>query len=149
MFNPDPSKETIEICFYHKQNNENYPLGLILDSKLDFSEYIEIYFIRHNKKKNQSLLKYLFLIVPVFLKNLKSHSIVIFYVLNNTFFYTQLNFFFVPQKILITFFFFSFSCSVKFWYLSLTFFHRLYFSSSERFWHTSSASFQSFPLCFW
>ena len=138
MFSPDPSKETIEICFYHKQNNENYPLGLILDSKLDFSEYIEIYFIRHNKKKNKSFLKYLikkfnivFLIVLVFLKNLQSHLIVIFYVLNNTFFYTQLIFFRSSEDSYYVFFF-SFSCSVKFWYLSLTFCHRLYFSSSER-----------------
>ena len=115
MFSPDPSKETIEICFYHKQNNENYPLGLILDSKLDFSEYIEIYFIRHNKKKNKSFLKYLikkfnivFLIVLVFLKNLQSHLIVIFYVLNNTFFYTQLIFFSFLRRFLLRFFLFFF-----------------------------------------
>ena len=58
LFNPDPSKQAIEICFSHKRDNENYPslvfndtkvqvansqkhLGLILDSKLDFNEYID------------------------------------------------------------------------------------------------------------
>ena len=57
LFNPDPSKQAIEICFCHKCGNENYPslvfndtkvqlatsqkhLGLILDSKLDFNEHI-------------------------------------------------------------------------------------------------------------
>ena len=57
LFNPDPSKQAIEICFSHKCDNENYPslvfndtkvqlahnqkhLGLILDSKLDFNEDI-------------------------------------------------------------------------------------------------------------
>ena len=58
LFNPDPSKQVIEICFSHKRDNENYPslafndtkvqlansqkhLGLFLDSKLDFNEHIE------------------------------------------------------------------------------------------------------------
>ena len=58
LFNPDPSKQAIEICFSHKRENENYPslvfndtkvqlansqkhLGLILDSKLDFNKYID------------------------------------------------------------------------------------------------------------
>ena len=58
LFNPDPSKQAIEICFSHKRDNENYPslvfndtkvqlansqkhLGLILDSKLDFNEHID------------------------------------------------------------------------------------------------------------
>ena len=57
LFNPDPSKQAIEICFSHKRDNENYPslvfnntkvqiansqkhLGLILDSKLKFNEHI-------------------------------------------------------------------------------------------------------------
>ena len=57
LFNPDPSKQAIEICFSHKCDNENYPslvfndtkvqlahnqkhLGLILDFKLDFNEDI-------------------------------------------------------------------------------------------------------------
>ena len=58
LFNPDPSKQAIEICSSHKRDNENYPsqvfndtkvqlansqkhLGLILDSKLDFNEHID------------------------------------------------------------------------------------------------------------
>ena len=58
LFNPDPSKQAIEICFSHKRDNEHYPtlvfndtkvqlansqkhLGLILDSKLDFNEHID------------------------------------------------------------------------------------------------------------
>ena len=58
LFNHDPRKQTIEICFSHKRDNENYPslafndtkvqlpnsqkhLGLILDSKLDFNEHID------------------------------------------------------------------------------------------------------------
>ena len=57
LFNPDPSKQAIKICFSHKRDNENYPslafndikvqlatrqkhLRLILDSKLDFNEHI-------------------------------------------------------------------------------------------------------------
>ena len=58
LFNPDPSKQAIEICFSHKRDNVSYPslvfndnkvqlansqkhLGLILDSKLDFDEHID------------------------------------------------------------------------------------------------------------
>ena len=58
LFNPDPSKQAIDICFSHKRDSENYPslvindtnvqlansekyLGLILDSKLDFNEHID------------------------------------------------------------------------------------------------------------
>ena len=58
LFNPDPSKQAIEICFSHKRENKNYPslmfndtklqlatsqkhLGLILDSRLDFNEHID------------------------------------------------------------------------------------------------------------
>ena len=78
FFNPDPSKQAIEICFSHKRDNENYPslmfndakvqidnsqkrLGLILDSKLDFNEHID------NKIKKCSkiigIMKRLFLIL--------------------------------------------------------------------------------------
>ena len=56
LFNPDPSKQAIDICFSHKSDSENYPslvindtnvqlansekyLGLILDFKLDFNEH--------------------------------------------------------------------------------------------------------------
>ena len=58
LFNPDPSKQVLEICFSHKRDTRNYPslvfndtkvqiansqkhLGLILDSKLGFSEHID------------------------------------------------------------------------------------------------------------
>ena len=58
LFNPDPSKHAIELCFSHKRDNVSYPslvfndnkvqlansqkhLGLILDSKLDFNEHID------------------------------------------------------------------------------------------------------------
>ena len=58
LFNPDPSKQTIEICFSYKRCKENNPslmlnntkiqlansqkhLGLILDSKLDFNEHMD------------------------------------------------------------------------------------------------------------
>ena len=66
LFNPDPSKQAIEICFSHKCDNENYPslvfndtkvqlahnqkhLGLILDSKLDFNEDIDNKINKFNK----------------------------------------------------------------------------------------------------
>ena len=58
LFNLDPSKQSMEVCFSHKGDNKNYPslvfndtkvqlatsqkhLGLILDSKLDFNEHID------------------------------------------------------------------------------------------------------------
>ena len=58
LFNPDPSKQAIEIRFSHKRDNVSYPslvfndskvqlansqkhLGLILDSKLDFKEHMQ------------------------------------------------------------------------------------------------------------
>ena len=66
LFSPDPSKQTIEICVSHKHDNEDYPslvfndtkvqlansqkhLGLILDSKLDFNEHIDIKINKCNK----------------------------------------------------------------------------------------------------
>ena len=58
LFNPNPSKEAMEMCFSYKRDNENYlslvfndikvkiansqkHLGLILDSKSDFNEDID------------------------------------------------------------------------------------------------------------
>ena len=58
LFNPDPSKQAVEICFPYKRDTENYlslvfndtyvqlansqkHLGLILDSKLDLNEHID------------------------------------------------------------------------------------------------------------
>ena len=58
LFNPDPNKQALEVCFSHKRRKNNYPaatfnnkevklatsqkhLGLILDSKLDFQEHID------------------------------------------------------------------------------------------------------------
>ena len=66
LFNPDPSKQAIEICFSHKRENKNYPslmfndikvqlatsqkhLGLILDSRLDSNEYIDYKINKCNK----------------------------------------------------------------------------------------------------
>ena len=66
LFNPDPSKQAIEICFSHKRDNVSYPslvfndnkvqlansqkyLGLILDSKLDFNEHIDNKINKRNK----------------------------------------------------------------------------------------------------
>ena len=66
MFNPDPSKQTIEICFSHKRENKNYSslmfndtkvqlatsqkhLRLILDSILDFNEHIDYKIDKCNK----------------------------------------------------------------------------------------------------
>ena len=66
LFNPDPSKQAIEICFSHKSENKNYPslmfndtkvqlatnqkhLGLILDSRLDFNEHIDYKINKCNK----------------------------------------------------------------------------------------------------
>ena len=57
LFNPDPIKQAIEVCFPHKCDKEVYPplkfrnndiqsancqkhLGLALDSKLDFNEHV-------------------------------------------------------------------------------------------------------------
>ena len=66
LFNPDPSKQAIEICFSHKRENKNYPslmfndtkvqlatsqkhLGLILDSRLDSNEHIDYKINKCNK----------------------------------------------------------------------------------------------------
>ena len=66
LFNPNASKQAIEICFSHKRDNENYPslvfndtkvqlansqkhLQLILDSKLDCNEYIDKKINKYNK----------------------------------------------------------------------------------------------------
>ena len=66
LFNPDLSKQAIEIRFSHKRDNKNYPslmfndtkvqlatsqkyLGLILDSKLDFNEHIDNRINKGNK----------------------------------------------------------------------------------------------------
>ena len=49
LFNPDPIKQTVEVCFPQKRDKENYSslilmfsnqkhLGLVLDPKLDFNE---------------------------------------------------------------------------------------------------------------
>ena len=65
-FNPDPSKQVIGICNFHKCDNKNYPslmfndtkvqlvtsqkhLGLILDSKIDFNEHIDNQINKCNK----------------------------------------------------------------------------------------------------
>ena len=57
LFNPDPVKQAIEVCFSHKRDRVVYPplqfnnndvqsannqkhLGLVLDSKLDFNEHV-------------------------------------------------------------------------------------------------------------
>ena len=62
-------------------------------------------FIRHSKE-----FQYIFSNCPKVKRILSSHPIVIYYVVNNNFFYTQLAFDFVPQKdsYYITPFFFSF-----------------------------------------
>ena len=66
LSNPDPSKQEIEICFLHKCDNENYPLlvfndakvqfatsqkhlGLILDFKLDFNDHTDSKINKCNK----------------------------------------------------------------------------------------------------
>ena len=58
LFNPDPTKQVIEVCFSHKRDNVPHGplnfnnnkiksahaekhLGLILDSKLDFNQHID------------------------------------------------------------------------------------------------------------
>ena len=66
LFNPDPSKQAIRICFSHKREKKNYPslvfndtkvqlatsqkhLGLILDSRLDFNEHVNYKINKSNK----------------------------------------------------------------------------------------------------
>ena len=66
LYNPDPNKQAIEICFFYERDNKSYPssvfndiklqlansqkyLGLILDSKLDFNEHIENKINKSNK----------------------------------------------------------------------------------------------------
>ena len=63
LFNPDPLKQAIKVCFSHKRAKVVYPplkfnsndvqsansqkhLGLALDTKLDFNEHV------NNKKTN-------------------------------------------------------------------------------------------------
>ena len=65
-FNPDPNKQAIEVCVSNKRDKENYQplqfnstdvqitdsqkhLDLILDSKLNFNEYIESKITKCNK----------------------------------------------------------------------------------------------------
>ena len=65
-FNPNPNKQTIEVCFPNKRDKGNYPplhfdstsvqvadsqkhLGLVLDSKLNFNEHIESKIRKCNK----------------------------------------------------------------------------------------------------
>ena len=57
LFNPDPVKQSVEVCFSNKRENVVYPplqfynndvqsansqkhLGLVLDSKIDFNEHV-------------------------------------------------------------------------------------------------------------
>ena len=52
LFNPDPNKQAIEVCFSKKHKKVNYSslffngdkvqkhLGLVLDSKLGFNEHV-------------------------------------------------------------------------------------------------------------
>ena len=66
LFNPNPNKQTIEICFSHKRDNKKYPslvfsdskvqiassqkhLGLILDLKLDSKDHIDNKVNKYNK----------------------------------------------------------------------------------------------------
>ena len=65
-FNPDPIKQATEVCFSHKRDKEVYPplkcnnndvqsensqkhLRLVLDSKLDFNEHVNIKINKCNK----------------------------------------------------------------------------------------------------
>ena len=58
LFNPDPVKQELEVCFSHKRDKGVYPplqfnnndvrpansqkhLGIVLDSRLDFNEYVK------------------------------------------------------------------------------------------------------------
>ena len=66
LFNPDPNKQALEVCFSNKCDKEKYQplqfnstdvqiadsqkhLGLILDSKLNFNEHIESKITKCNK----------------------------------------------------------------------------------------------------
>ena len=66
LFNPDPINEAIEVCFSHKRDKEVYPpfrfsnndiqsancqkhLRLVLDSKLDFNDYVNNKINKANK----------------------------------------------------------------------------------------------------
>ena len=86
-------------------------------------------FIRHSKE-----FQYIFSNCPKVKRILSSHPIVIYYVVNNNFFYTQLAFDFVPQKdsYYITPFFFSFFGKNLIFFLFFVF---CFFSFSERIWH--------------
>ena len=41
QFNPDKNKQAVQVIFFHKSPNENKHLGMILDSKLDFSAHVK------------------------------------------------------------------------------------------------------------
>ena len=66
LFNPDPVKQAIEVCFSQKRYKVVYPplkfnnsdvqsansqkhLGLVLDSKLDFNEHVNNKISKYNK----------------------------------------------------------------------------------------------------
>ena len=66
LFNPDPIKQVIEVCFSHKRDKEVYPplkfnnnnvqsansqkhVGLVLDSKLYFNKHVKNKIIECNK----------------------------------------------------------------------------------------------------
>ena len=87
LFNPDPTKQAIEVCFSHKRDKVIYPplkfnnndvqsansekhLGLVLDSKLDFNEHVNNKINKCNK--SIVIMKKLFL-------NLSRNSLLIIY----------------------------------------------------------------------
>ena len=66
LFNPEPTKQAIEVRFSHKRNNVSQQpftfnnkkiqsalsqkhLGLVLDSKLDFNQHVDDKINRYNK----------------------------------------------------------------------------------------------------
>ena len=67
LFNPDPVKQAIEVCFLQKRDKVVYPplqfsnnndvqsansqkhLGLVLDSKLDFNKHVNNIVNKYNK----------------------------------------------------------------------------------------------------
>ena len=74
LFNPDPIKQSIEVCFSHKRDKEVYPplkvsnkdvqsansqnyLGLDLDSKLDFNEHVNNKINKCNKETFLNFIK--------------------------------------------------------------------------------------------
>ena len=112
-FNPDPTKQAQEVIFSRKLQNTNHPclifnhntislteshkhLGIVLDSRLDFKEHLEIIFKKVSKtigllSKFQNLFpRKLLIVYKSFIKPHMDYGDIIYDQASNTSFHRQL-----------------------------------------------------------